>query len=65
LTPLQYLLDHWRRRLPVDEARSIVQDMIDDARGDLGEAVSDNDYAEAARQEVRIKTLEDVWDRLS
>ena len=49
----------------MDEARSMVQDMIDDARGDLGEAVSDNDYAEAARQEVRIKALEDVWDRLS
>ena len=49
----------------MDAARvQILTKEIDDAREALGEAVSDNNYAEAARQQFKLEILEDLFERL-
>lgn len=49
----------------MDAARvQVLTNEIDRAREALGEAVSENDYAEAARQQFKIEILEDLFERL-
>jgi len=42
---------------------AILQKEIDEANEALGEAVSDNNYAEAARQQIRLEVLEDLNEK--
>lgn len=49
----------------MDPARvQILTNEIERAREALGEAVSDNDYIEAALQQYKIEVLEDLLERL-